>query len=206
MNDEILDMLTGQDKKRTYFHHRPVANVHEFYLSGEIKKAEDYIDWFDIIRNASSKDVVNIHINCYGGDLFTAIQMMRVLGECEGSVITSVEGACMSAATMIFLCADGFEVSNHSMFMFHNYSGGTIGKGGEMYDNIVHERKWSEKLLREIYDNFLTEDEISLILNNKDIWMDGDEVIKRLESKKEKVNEVEEESKPKPRKRRQKSS
>lgn len=206
MNDEILDMLTGQDKKRTYFHHRPVANVHEFYLSGEIKKAEEYIDWFDIIRNASSKDVVNIHINCYGGDLFTAIQMMRVLGECEGTVITSVEGACMSAATMIFLCADGFEVSNHSMFMFHNYSGGTIGKGGEMYDNIVHERKWSEKLLREIYVNFLTEEEISLILNNKDIWMDGEEVIKRLESKKEKVNEVEEESKPKPRKRRQKSS
>lgn len=206
MNDEILDMLTGQDKKRTYFHHRPVANVHEFYLSGEIKKSEEYIDWFDIIRNASSKDVVNIHINCYGGDLFTAIQMMRVLGECEGSVITSVEGACMSAATMIFLCADGFEVSNHSMFMFHNYSGGTIGKGGEMYDNIVHERKWSEKLLREIYANFLTEEEISLILNNKDIWMDGEEVIKRLESKKEKVNEVEEESKPKPRKRRQKSS
>ena len=206
MNDEILDMLTGQDKKRTYFHHRPVANVHEFYLSGEIKKAEEYIDWFDIIRNASSKDVVNIHINCYGGDLFTAIQMMRVLGECDGTVITSVEGACMSAATMIFLCADGFEVSNHSMFMFHNYSGGTIGKGGEMYDNIVHERKWSEKLLREIYVNFLTEEEISLILNNKDIWMDGEEVIKRLESKKEKVNEVEEESKPKPRKRRQKSS
>lgn len=206
MNDEILDMLTGQDKKRTYFHHRPVANVHEFYLSGEIKKAEEYIDWFDIIRNASSKDVVNIHINCYGGDLFTAIQMMRVLGECEGSVITSVEGACMSAATMIFLCADGFEVSNHSMFMFHNYSGGTIGKGGEMYDNIVHERKWSEKLLREIYANFLTEEEIGLILNNKDIWMDGEEVIKRLESKKEKVNQIEEESKPKPRKRRQKSS
>ena len=206
MNDEILDMLTGQDKKRTYFHHRPVANVHEFYLSGEIKKSEEYIDWFDIIRNASSKDVVNIHINCYGGDLFTAIQMMRVLGECEGSVITSVEGACMSAATMIFLCADGFEVSNHSMFMFHNYSGGTIGKGGEMYDNIVHERKWSEKLLREIYANFLTEEEIGLILNNKDIWMDGEEVIKRLESKKEKVNQIEEESKPKPRKRRQKSS
>jgi ATP-dependent protease ClpP protease subunit len=85
------------------------------------------------------------------------------------------------------------------MFMFHNYSGGTIGKGGEMYDNIVHERKWSEKLLREIYNNFLTEDEIVSVLNNKDIWMDGDEVIKRLESMKEKVNEDKEKPKPAPR-------
>jgi ATP-dependent protease ClpP protease subunit len=205
MSDDIMELLTGGDKKRNYFHHRPVANIHEFYLVGEIKRADEYIDWFDIIRNAGKNDVVNIHINSYGGDLFTAIQMIRVLGECEGTVICSVEGACMSAATMVFLCADGFEVSGHSMFMFHNYSGGTIGKGGEMYDNIVHERKWSEKLLREIYNNFLTEDEIVSVLNNKDIWMDGDEVIKRLESMKEKVNEDKEKPKPAPRRRKKAS-
>jgi hypothetical protein len=40
----------------------------------------------------------------------------------------------MSAATMIFLCADTYEVSEHSMFMFHNYSSATFGKGGEMFD------------------------------------------------------------------------
>jgi ATP-dependent protease ClpP protease subunit len=205
MSEDLMELLTGGEKKRNYFHHRPVANIHEFYLVGEIKRADEYIDWFDIIRNAGKNDVVNIHINSYGGDLFTAIQMIRVLGECEGTVICSVEGACMSAATMVFLCADGFEVSGHSMFMFHNYSGGTIGKGGEMYDNIVHERKWSEKLLREIYNNFLTEDEIVSVLNNKDIWMDGDEVIKRLESMKEKVNEDKEKPKPAPRSRKKAS-
>jgi ATP-dependent protease ClpP protease subunit len=205
MSEDLMELLTGGEKKRNYFHHRPVANIHEFYLVGEIKRADEYIDWFDIIRNAGKNDVVNIHINSYGGDLFTAIQMIRVLGECEGTVVCSVEGACMSAATMVFLCADGFEVSGHSMFMFHNYSGGTIGKGGEMYDNIVHERKWSEKLLREIYNNFLTEDEIVSVLNNKDIWMDGDEVIKRLESMKEKVNEDKEKPKPAPRRRKKAS-
>jgi ATP-dependent protease ClpP protease subunit len=205
MNEDILEMIGGSDKKKNYFHHRPVANIHEFYLVGEIKRAEEYIDWFDIIRNASKNDVVNIHINSYGGDLFTAIQMMRVIGECEGTVICSVEGACMSAATMIFLCGHGFEVSGHSMFMFHNYSGGTIGKGGEMYDNIVHERKWSENLLRDIYADFLTEEEVVAVLNNKDIWMDGEEVISRLEAMKEKVNE-EEKPKPAPRRRRKKAS
>jgi len=106
--------------------------------------------------------------------------MIRSIQETEASVICSVEGACMSAATMIFLQGSSYEVSDHSMFMFHNYSGGTIGKGGEMYDNIIHEKKWSEKLLREIYEDFLTEVEIESILNNKDIWMDSDEVIARL--------------------------
>ena len=67
--------------------------------------------------------------------------------------------------------------------MFHNYSGGTFGKGGEMYDQLVNERKWSENIIRKVYEGFLTEPEIRSILDNKDIWMEGKEVMKRLESK-----------------------
>ena len=69
------------------------------------------------------------------------------------------------------------------MFMFHNYSSIVVGKGGEMYDNILHERKWSDRIMRKVYDGFLTEEEIKAILNNKDIWMDGEEVLKRLKAK-----------------------
>jgi hypothetical protein len=65
-----------------------------------------------------------------------------------------------------------------------------MGKGGEMYDNIMHERKWSEKILRGSYKNFLTEEEISSILDNKDIWMDGEEVLKRLKKKQETVEKM----------------
>jgi ATP-dependent protease ClpP protease subunit len=89
----------------------------------------------------------------------------------------------MSAATLIFLCGHQFEVSPHSMFMFHNYSSGVMGKGGEMYDRLSHEKVWSEKLLRDVYSDFLTEKEITSILDSKDIWMDGDECIKRLKKK-----------------------
>ena len=196
MKNDVMDIL-GTGSKLT---HKPLAHIHEFYLSGEVESSEEYIEWFDTIRNAQPADIVKIHINSYGGDLFTSIQMMRCISESEATVICSVEGACMSAATMIFLCADGFEVSDHSMFMFHNYSGGTIGKGGEMYDNIMHERKWSEELLRAIYSEFLTADEIESILNNKDIWMDGEEVIKRLSAMKEMINTAETDVKPKPKK------
>jgi len=196
MKNDVMDIL-GTGSKLT---NKPLAHIHEFYLSGEVESSEEYIEWFDTIRNAQPADIVKIHINSYGGDLFTSIQMMRCISESEATVICSVEGACMSAATMIFLCADGFEVSDHSMFMFHNYSGGTIGKGGEMYDNIMHERKWSEKLLRAIYSEFLTADEIESILNNKDIWMDGEEVIKRLSAMKEMINTAETDVKPKPKK------
>ena len=186
--NDLMELLGIKEKKtKDFFADRPLARLHEFYLSGNIESADNYVDWFDIIRHAGQNDVVKVYINSYGGDLFTAIQFMRALGECEGTVAISVEGACMSAATMIFLTADMFEVSAHSMFMFHNYSGGTFGKGGEMLDQLQHERTWSEKLLREVYSDFLTEKEIGSMLDNKDLWMDGDEVVKRLKSKAKKV-------------------
>lgn len=180
---EFLDILLGGSTQKDRFTNRAAVNLHEFYLSGTIESADEYIEWFDIIRNSSDTDIIKIYINSYGGDLFTAIQFMRVLRETQAAIVVSVEGACMSAATMIFLCADQIEVSEHSMFMFHNYSGGTFGKGGEMLDQLMHERAWSEKMLRDVYSDFLTEKEIESMLNNKDIWMDGHEVVKRLEKK-----------------------
>jgi ATP-dependent protease ClpP protease subunit len=190
---DIMDLFQQKNKQQERYVSRPAINVHEFYLCGEIESADEYIEWFDIIRHSSENDVIRIFINSYGGDLFTAIQFMRVLSETNATVIVSVEGACMSAATIIFLCADQFEVSEHSMIMIHNYSGGVTGKGGEMLDQLQHERVWSEKLLRNVYEGFLTEDEIKSVLNNKDLWMDGEEVVRRLEAKKAKIETEENE-------------
>lgn len=167
------------------FINKPVASLHTFYLSGNIESPDEYISWFEIMRNAGENDAIQIHINSYGGDLFTAIQFLRAIADTNAHVICSVEGACMSAATMIFLAADSYEVSEHSIFMFHNYSGGTFGKGGEMIDQIQHERKWSQHLMKRIYSEFLTEAEIASILDNKDMWMDGEEVLKRLSKRQE---------------------
>jgi ATP-dependent protease ClpP protease subunit len=184
------------------FINKPVSSLHTFYLSGNIEEPGEYISWFEVMRNAGENDVIQIHINSYGGDLFTSIQFLRAIADTQAHVICSVEGACMSAATMVFLAADTFEVSEHSIFMFHNYSGGTFGKGGEMIDQLVHERKWSQHLLKRIYADFLTEHEVTSLLENKDIWMDGEEVLKRLArrheifEKRAKTNEKKVQGKP----------
>lgn len=181
---ELFGKTIKQDERQF---HKQIVNVHEFYLSGEIESPDEYIQWFDTIRHAGETDVVKIYLNSGGGDVFTAIQFMRVLQETSANVVMSVEGICASAATMIMLCGESFEISDHSMFMFHNYSGGTFGKGGEMLDQLQHERKWSERLLREVYKDFLSEDEITAVLNNKDIWMDGQEVSERLKARQAKI-------------------
>ena len=121
-----------------------------------------------------------------------------MLSETKARVVVCVEGACMSAATLIFLMADEYIITNHSVFMFHNYSGGTAGKGGEMYHGMIHERKWAATLFQEMYEGFLTQTEIADLLNDKDIWLDCNQVSERLEQRvKKEQNVVEPEVKKK---------
>jgi len=179
-----LDLAISGNNRFT----KNIAQQHEFYLSGPIGDASEYVDWFDTIRNAQANDTIKIYINSVGGDLYTTLQFLRVIGDTQATVVTSVEGACMSAATMIFLHGHMQEVTPHSLFMFHNYSAGVFGKGGEMYDQLQFERTWSEKFMREVYADFLTEQEIQSMMHNKDIWMDSEEVVKRLNILVEKRN------------------
>jgi ATP-dependent protease ClpP protease subunit len=159
------------------------GSVSDFYISSQIGPASEYVDWFQRIRAARESDVLRFHINCPGGDLFTTIQFIQVLSETKATIVMSVEGACMSAATLLFLMGDEYTVTEHSVFLFHNYSGGVVGKGAEIYHGVMHERKWTEKLLRHSYDDFLTDKEISQLIEDKDVWMDAETVINRLKEK-----------------------
>jgi ATP-dependent Clp protease protease subunit len=197
-----MNEFDGPSKPR--FFAQPASTVVNLYLCGEIKAAEEYVEWFQLFRAAGETDIIYIRINSEGGDLFAALQIVRAIQESNATIICSVEGICMSAATLIFLSADRFELSDHTMFMFHNYSSGTIGKGGEMYDQITHFRAWSDKLFNSFYKDFLTPEEIKSMLDNKDIWLDAEEVAKRLKNRIEADNEEPEEA-PKPKKTRKKA-
>lgn len=185
---ELFDNPIKQDDR---IYSRPIANLREFYLSGEIEGPENYIEWFQTIRHSSANDIIKIYINSTGGDVRTTIQMLRALSETEATVITSVEGMCASAATMIFLQGDSFEVSEYSTFLFHTYSGEILGKGSEIHSQATFERKWSMNMMRKLYDGFLTPEEIDRLLDGVDIWMDGPEAIKRLKKRAAKQKPVE---------------
>jgi hypothetical protein len=182
---DLSELLPSKTGRKPAFTERNQGRVLDFYILGEIESPEEYAEWYDMIRNCGSSDIVRIHFNSFGGDLFTAIQFMRVLRECQGLVIGSVEGACMSAATLIFLACDSYEVSAHTSFMIHNYSGGAFGKGGEMMDQLTFESKWSETLFKDAYADFLSAQEIKDILKGQDLWLSADQVIERLNARQE---------------------
>jgi ATP-dependent protease ClpP protease subunit len=189
---DLSELFGSPVKQDDRVYSRPIASLHELYLSGEIDSPENYIEWFQTIRHASENDIIKIYINSPGGDAFTAIQFIRAIQESDATIIMSVEGMCASAATMIFLQGHSFEVSEHSVWMIHNYSSGVMGKGHEIHSQAIFDKGWSEKMIREIYKDFLSEKEITKVLDGADLWMGGDEVIKRLKAKGKKMKKEEE--------------
>lgn len=164
----------------TAFVNKPVAMMHDIYISGPLESPEKLCAEFDHVRSLGPNDQLNLKINSTGGDLFTAIQWLTVLAETEATIVAYIEGACMSAATMIMLSADAYQINPHSMIMLHNYSGGSMGKGHEMAAQLEFERKWSKAFLKDVYKDFLTQKEIDSIWNGTDLWMTGAECADRL--------------------------
>lgn len=154
--------------------------THDIYLTGSIESPENYHEEFEVIRSMTQNDVVRLHINTPGGYCSTAVQFMKCMKETEGTVVCIAEGECKSAGTFIFLSGHEFEVADHTEFMCHNYSGGQVGKGNEMWEKAQFERKWSRILIEDVYKDFLTQEEIDRLLDDRDIYLTPDEVIERV--------------------------
>ena len=43
--------------------------------------------WFDILQAATEDDIVVIHINCWGGELMTAVQIITQIKMCQAPVL-----------------------------------------------------------------------------------------------------------------------
>lgn len=157
---------------------QPTAWQHTFYL-GAIGGAEDYYEWFEIIRNASPNDDILININSPGGNYATALQFRRAMQESMANISCSIEGECHSAASIIYLSADSFTVSEGSNMLLHDYSGIVGGKGSEMIRQIQHEKVSIDSFLESVYEDFITPAEIKTVLSGQDFWLDHTQIIER---------------------------
>ena len=169
-------------KPYRYFETSQLSIVHHFYLSEAVGEPSEYVDMIHKIKMAGPNDVIYIYLNTPGGQLDTGIQIINAMQNTRAKVITVLESESHSLGTIIFLSGDEFIVNDDCLMMFHNYAGGTWGKGNEQVAQLDATIKWFNKLARDIYIPFLTEEELNQVINGKDMWMDSDEITKRLKN------------------------
>jgi len=153
---------------------------YRLYLCGEITEPSEHIDIIQALHNAGPDDTVDLFINSGGGNLVTAIQIMDAIKHCNASVTGHLVGEALSAGGMLFLACDSWRVADFATLMIHNYTGGAIGKGHELYSSIGYMKKTYPEFFKAFYKDFLSEAEMNRVLAGEDIWMETEEIMERL--------------------------
>lgn len=176
------------DKDNLMSYDKQVRNIYHLWLIDEIGEAKNFLKWFDILQSATEEDLVIIHINCWGGDVMTAVQIITQIKTCQAQVVCQIESACCSAATMIALACDGLICYMHGYMMIHTSSGFTFGKQSDIKKEEEFYNKWLENFFNETYKHFLTKKEIDSILDGHDMWLVADDVVARFKKRVDTIN------------------
>lgn len=158
--------------------------IKHFYLTEHIETPSVYNEFCHELKDLNEGDMVHLHINNGGGVIDSAVMISEAVQQCKATVIACLTGTVASAATMIALRCDDIQVAPFTQFMIHNYSGGVQGKGKEAKDQMDFVNAEIANTFREIYKDFLTEEEIDDVIDDHDIWMGRNEVLERWAKKK----------------------
>ncbi len=151
-----------------------------FYLSGLIDASAWYNDLFYTLRSASDTDLIYLHLNTAGGDFDTGLQLINNMRASAAHVVTVLEARAYSMGAFIFLAGDELLVHDNCQLLFHSYSGYFTGKGSDQQAQAVAVANWFGKFMERLCVPFLSLREIKSILKGSDLWMDSDEIRRRL--------------------------
>lgn len=188
MNEHVLaaeesnqgDSCMEQFQGLLRYERRSEVRQISYYLCGNIQQSTYYTELFYTLRSATENDLVYLHLNTSGGDFDTGLQIINNMKASDAHVVTVLEARAFSMAAFIFLAGDELIVHDNCQLLLHIYSGVFSGKGNEQQAEALALSKWFEKFMERICLPFLSATEIKNVLRGSDLWMDSDEIRRRL--------------------------
>lgn len=134
------------------------------------------------LRTATKDDVLELRINSSGGLVNEGKQFYNLIQEkFYHRSVAYLDNKGYSMGALLFCMADRRVVYPYSDLMFHNYSSGLAGKGGEIMSRVEHKDKILIAFFKNIIveNGFLSEDEFQKMLIGKDYWMNAEQMCER---------------------------
>jgi ATP-dependent protease ClpP protease subunit len=180
--ETINEQKKAIDKEKGIYEITPKHKRYRVYIGRffELKKGLHSV--FNGLRDASDRDYLELMINSGGGLVNEGQQFYNLMQDkFYGRTVAYLDNKGYSMGALIFCMADKRVVYPYSDLMFHTYSHGSFGKGGEVKSHLKHTIK---KLERFFYDlivekGFLSEEEFQKMIIGQDYWMDAKELCKR---------------------------
>ena len=169
--DGLTDTTLVNSVKNHIYFYSGVNTKSCMNLNIEIKKVAN-----DLMSNRNNfqnlDNYIYIHINSFGGSVFAAMSTIDTIINCPVPIVTIIEGAAASAATLISVVADYRVITKNSFMLIHQLSSSTWGKMEDLEEEMENLRKLMDKI-KSIYTDKtnLRGIELEEILKH-DIWWD----------------------------------
>lgn len=179
MNNEIIEQHDDEDffegsshKVFEIFTTEKTLKKYDIYLDDDFDMpSADYRKLLHELGKMTEQDTVNIHLASFGGACHVGFQVCHAVKECKGQTKIIIEQPCYSMGAILACCAKNLEMKPGTFLMFHNYSGGSKGKGNELLVGVKHQDKWLHDSFRYFASPFLTDDELHQLKQDQDIYV-----------------------------------
>lgn len=209
MDDDLEDMSFGMKDNLEIYCEKMSSNLFRIFLDEHIAEPSKYRNVINTLERVSENDVVEFRLNTPGGNAYAALAIYNGILNCPAHTRAILDGSVASAGTFILLACDEVVVMKNTSMMCHGASWGTWGDMKTLRDATAFMFESMSRLSNEIYEGFLTQEEIDkMIEHSLEYWMHDEEIIQRLKNRSEylKNKDMEEEEAPKPRTRKKKNA
>lgn len=174
-----------QINKQLEFYTEQISNIAmTVHMDEEIREPSYYRQVVQGISNLSEGDQLTFNISSPGGRLDGLEVVLSAIDNTDAVTIANIAGQCHSAASILALRCNIIYVSTHASMLVHFISFGSAGASNHVLKQAEHTKKVSEKLFRDTYYGFLTEEEINkCIEDDYQLWLDSEQIIQRLEQR-----------------------
>lgn len=187
MNEDIiyLDEIMGGKQSNTCWladTETFVANHYVVNIDKDVEEPHNYRDITQLLMTMGENDTATFYINTWGGDLMTTIMLIDAIRNCAGQTYGIVTLGS-SAGSFLALALDDCEVVLHGEMFIHEVQSGNYGSNSNQEKRIMFMKEKQKKFIEDVYSDFLTEDEMSRIQNNEELWLNDTECNTRLENR-----------------------
>ncbi len=154
-------------------------------IDEDIKGPMYYRGVVQAIGELGQGDIIQFDIASPGGQLSGLVSLLAAISNTEAHVIANIVGSASSAASILALNCHEIYVSEYATMLVHNASYAVGGKAADIHGYVLHLNDISEKMLKDTYRYFLTDQEIEKVISGTDFWFNAEQITERLQRKQE---------------------
>jgi ATP-dependent protease ClpP protease subunit len=144
----------------------------DVYLTADTNEGKFYTVIDQKLRTLKVVDQVNFYLRNYGGTINGLTDLLSAIHDtCAQEVNMILTAPSYSCGALLALAGTSLVMKPNTFLMFHNYSTGNSGKGGEAMISAKEHDKWIKHLMRSVAMPFLTEGEMQALEKDQDIYI-----------------------------------